>query len=59
MQLDMIERRGPLSAEERAHRLANRLCIVCGGEGHFKVNCPVSKAKQASGPETQGKEQGQ
>lgn len=59
MQLDMIEKRGPLTAEERSHRLANRLCIVCGVAGHYKVNCPVAKPRQETGTDQQGKDQGQ
>lgn len=59
MQLDSIARRGPLTIEERTHRLANRLCIVCGVAGHFKNECPISRNKDAKQELGQGKEQSQ
>ena len=32
--------RGPLSAEEKKHRLENNLCSYCGGAGHYANSCP-------------------
>jgi hypothetical protein len=43
MELDNLAtntRRGPLTLEERQHRMSNNLCIVCGKPGHFKNTCP-------------------
>ena len=37
-------KRGPLTPEEKQHRLINNLCLYCGGAGHQAVNCP-SKPK--------------
>lgn len=31
-----------LSPEERERRILNKLCIICGKEGHFRNNCPLS-----------------
>lgn len=36
----------PLTNEERARRIANNLCLYCGGPGHRASDCPV----KASGP---------
>ena len=36
-------RRGPLTAEERAHRLSNNLCLICGKSGHLRANCPIRR----------------
>jgi hypothetical protein len=59
MQLDVIQRRGPLTDDERTHRMRNRLCIVCGVAGHFKNDCPISRNKETKQELSQGKEQSQ
>ncbi|KAI3655301.1 hypothetical protein MP638_004002, partial [Amoeboaphelidium occidentale] len=59
MQLDVIQRRGPLTDDERAHRMSNRLCIVCGLSGHFKASCPIAKGRLAKPNEVEGKAEGQ
>ncbi|KAH9276811.1 hypothetical protein BASA83_000316 [Batrachochytrium salamandrivorans] len=41
-------RRGPLTAQEREHRFKQRLCMVCGQAGHFKVNCPVATKRHTT-----------
>jgi hypothetical protein len=33
----------PLTPQERAFRMANRLCLYCGKEGHRANDCPVKK----------------
>ncbi|KAH6574751.1 hypothetical protein BASA60_005334 [Batrachochytrium salamandrivorans] len=42
MDIDFI-RRGPLSPMERESRMKQGLCLVCGGAGHRKANCPKSR----------------
>jgi hypothetical protein len=42
MDLDAIKR-GPLSTQEREHRMKNGLCLVCGKKGHFKDKCFKSR----------------
>ncbi|KAH9268817.1 hypothetical protein BASA83_009103 [Batrachochytrium salamandrivorans] len=39
MDIDFV-RRGPLSSLERENRMKQGLCLVCGGAGHRKANCP-------------------
>jgi hypothetical protein len=46
MDIDAISSRR-LSAEERQYRRTNRLCIVCGGAGHFKTNCIIARQNMA------------
>jgi hypothetical protein len=44
MELDAATvRRGPLSQNERDERMRKGLCIVCGKEGHLKLNCPLRR----------------
>jgi hypothetical protein len=38
-----LYRRGPLTEQECAHGLANRLCIVSASRDHFKLNCPFAR----------------
>jgi Retrotransposon gag protein len=33
--------KGPISQEERDRRMRLNLCIMCGKEGHKRINCPV------------------
>jgi hypothetical protein len=40
--------RGPLTPAERAHRVANRLCIVCGVDGHYRDKCPHAIPRTAT-----------
>ena len=47
MEVDAV-RRGPLSSQERQHRITNRLCLVCGKHGHFKINCPLASRRNLS-----------
>lgn len=37
-------RRGPLTPEERAYRLANALCLYCGKPGHVSRTCTNRRA---------------
>jgi hypothetical protein len=46
MDLDAVQRRGPLTAAERQRRIDERLCLVCGKEGHYRVNCPERRVKK-------------
>lgn len=39
-----------LSAEEKQHRIANKLCLYCGKAGHQVNNCYGAKAKHLSQP---------
>ena len=39
---------GKLTAEERQRRLAEGLCLYCGGPGHLSLNCPIRKEKAAA-----------
>ena len=34
---------GPLSVEERLHRVNNNLCIICGSPDHQRVDCPRNR----------------
>lgn len=34
-----------LTADERRRKAAHRLCMYCGGSGHFLAACPARKAK--------------
>ena len=40
------QRRGPLSAAEKAHCMQNNLCLYCEGEGHKAVTCTVKPSLQ-------------
>jgi hypothetical protein len=58
MEIDGIQRqslptpsRGPLTLEERTHRMNYGLCLVCGSDSHLRANCPKSR--------TSGKAHGQ
>lgn len=44
MDLSASRRRGPLTPEERAHRLSLGLCLYCGKPGHIALQCPTRKA---------------
>ena len=35
--------RGPLTPAERAFRISNNLCIVCGASGHLRATCPLAR----------------
>ena len=55
--------RGPLSLEERNHRLANNLCLYCGKGGHIARECPSRRTRDntmqlhaTSTQEVEGKE---
>jgi Retrotransposon gag protein len=37
---------GSLSSEERERRIANGLCLYCGGEGHKALECSKAKASK-------------
>ena len=37
--------RGPLFPEERAHRMANNLCLYCGKGGHVARECPSRRTR--------------
>ena len=34
-----------ITAAERARCRAQRLCMYCGGVGHFAADCPLAKAR--------------
>jgi hypothetical protein len=38
-----VVRRGPLTQEERDERMRKGLCLVCGKDGHLKLNCPLRR----------------
>jgi len=38
---------GSLNSEERERRIANSLCLYCGGDGHKAVECSKAKAAKA------------
>ena len=40
------QRRGPLSAAEKAHCMQNNLCLYCEEEGHKAVTCTVKPSLQ-------------
>ena len=40
------KKRGKLSPEERAHRVANNLCLYCGKGNHTVANCNVAPKRQ-------------
>ena len=55
--------RGPLSLEERTHRMANNLCLYCGKGGHIARECPSRRTRDntmqlhaTSTQEVEGKE---
>ena len=37
--------RGPISNDERKHRMDNGLCLYCGNRGHVAPDCPAAKRK--------------
>ena len=39
MEIDVTQRRGSLSEEEKQRRRANHLCLYCGGLGHIAIHC--------------------
>ncbi|EPZ34579.1 hypothetical protein O9G_001880 [Rozella allomycis CSF55] len=46
MEIDAVTRApGPLTPEERAHRMRNGLCIVCGQRGHVRNECLKSRGR--------------
>ena len=48
MEIDMTQRRGPLSEEEKQRRRANRLCLYCGGPGHIAIHCSRRPRRQVN-----------
>ena len=48
MEIDMTQRRGPLSDEEKQRRRANRLCLYCGGPRHIVIHCPRRLRRQVN-----------
>ena len=42
----LTTRRGPLTPEERAHRIAQGLCLYCGLSGHLIAACPTKPVFQ-------------
>ncbi|OMH80133.1 Retrotransposon-derived protein PEG10, partial [Zancudomyces culisetae] len=36
-------RRPPLTPAQRAYRIENNLCLYCGGNDHFNINCPKKR----------------
>ncbi|CAG8629831.1 4306_t:CDS:2, partial [Acaulospora colombiana] len=42
-----LQENGKLKADERQRRIANNLCLFCGGKDHKRADCPVLKAKEA------------
>lgn len=42
-------KRGPLTQEERKHRMENNLCKYCGSKDHFLNKCPLAKNKVNGG----------
>ncbi|KAF8222524.1 hypothetical protein L208DRAFT_1222699, partial [Tricholoma matsutake] len=44
---DKLGKDGKLTAEEREHRMRERLYLYCSEEGHVAGNCPKSKAAKA------------
>ena len=47
MEIDAVQRRGPLTPDEKAHRMKNNLCLYCGKEGHKINECSL---RNRSGP---------
>lgn len=37
---------GPLTAEERAHRVTHNLCIICASSSHHRNECPRNRNRQ-------------
>ena len=48
MEIDMTQRRGPLSDEEKQRRRANHLCLYCGGPGHIAIHCSRRPRRQVN-----------
>jgi hypothetical protein len=46
MDVDAVQRWGPLTMAERQLWMDEKLCIVCGKEGHYRVNCPEHRVKK-------------
>ncbi|MDB5910708.1 MAG: hypothetical protein JWP34_4822 [Massilia sp.] len=46
---------GRISVEERTRRIKNQLCMYCGGEGHWRADCPAAANKGTDpGPRGRG-----
>jgi hypothetical protein len=39
MELDLLEKRGPLTNAERWYRREKKLCMYCGGPNYIAANC--------------------
>ena len=50
--------RGPLSPEERQHRVSSNLCIVCGSATHLRDACPRSRYNRPVASPNPGFQQG-
>ena len=48
--MDLSANRGKISMEVRAKRMAEGLCLYCGGSGHLARNCPNRPAVAGSPP---------
>jgi len=48
MDLSAGRRRGPLTQEERQRRIAQGLCLYCGGSGHLAMACPNRRPARVS-----------
>ena len=48
MEIDITQRRGSLSNEEKQRRRANRLCLYCGGPRHIAIHCSRRPRRQVN-----------
>ena len=50
--MDLSGIRGPLSTQEKARRMAEGLCLYCGGLGHMARDCPIKARPRMRGAAT-------
>lgn len=42
MEINTLQKKGPISKEEKERRMKNNLCMYCGSSNHMRDKCPIA-----------------